>query len=108
MASSTDSSNLPLVKELIANSEIEASKPYILFLLWWNEPLRKIDGNANYKFCLDQLKEFKKYYDSSRLEYFMARTIERLPEHKQALFDCFTIHLNHISKQDLIKQLVVS
>ena len=108
MASSTDNSNLAIVREIIANSEMEASKPYILFLLWWNEPLRKIDNNANYKFCLNQLKEFKNYYDSSRLDYFLQNVIVRLPEHKQIFFDCLAMYINHTAKYDLIKQLIVS
>ena len=108
MSSSSDTSNLLLAKEIIANSELEASKPYILFLLWSNESMRKIDNNANYKFCLDQLKEFKRLYHDTHLETFIPGVLNKIPEHKQAIFDCFAAYINHRTNQELIKQLTVS
>jgi hypothetical protein len=105
MLDSTNKENWSLAQEMIANCDVEISKPYILFLVWRFNHLKKINNNLNYKFCLKLLDKYKNIYYSGKIEYFISGIIKANPEFKQDMFNCFKIYLNIINKNNIIQEI---
>lgn len=108
MLKSTDSDNWEMAKEIVANSEFESSKPYILFLLWKFDNFRKTNNNKNFEFVIKSLKSYKHIYIEYALEKFLIKVFKINPEYKQILFDCLKIHINSMVDKDIINGIVVS
>jgi hypothetical protein len=107
MMSSSDKSNYSVAQEMIANCELEPSKPYILFLMWQYHFLKKINNNKNYEFCLKALSKYRSAYSSHTIEKFISDTLAISPEFKQQLFNCFRLYLNNKTGRDIIKEINV-
>jgi hypothetical protein len=107
MLASTNKDNWSLALEMIANCDIEASKPYILYLIWNFDYLKKFNGNSNYKFCLKLLDRYKGIYSSQTVETFISNIIKVNPEFKQDIFNCFKMHINAINKKNIIQEINV-
>lgn len=108
MLKSSDGDNHNLAREIIANCELEPSKPYILFLLWKYEHLRKTSDNKNFKFCLNALKSYKAMYYYTNLEVFLTNIIGKNPEHTQVIFNCLKLYMNNENNKTIIKEITVS
>ena len=109
MSKSKDNDNISLAKELIANCELENSKPYILFLLWSMPKLQAYSNNKNYEYCLKALKPYAdSYAEGKSFQYFIAEIIKIHPEYMSILFNCFRIYLNSINEREIIKEIKVS
>ena len=108
MLKSSDADNHNLAREIIANCELEPSKPYILFLLWKYDHLRKTADNKNFKFCLNALKSYKDAYYYNGLETFLTNIIGKHPEHTQAIFNCLRLYMNNENNKTIIKEITVS
>lgn len=107
MLSSSDTSNYTIAQEMIANCELESSKPYILFLIWRFDYLKKTHNNKNYEFCLKALLKYKNAYLKITLESFIIGILDISPEFKQTLFDCFKLYINNETGKDIIKEINV-
>jgi hypothetical protein len=107
MLASTNKDNWSLALEMIANCDIEASKPYILYLIWNFDYLKKFNNNNNYKFCLKLLDKYRNIYHSSTIEKFISNLIVVNPEFKQDIFNCFKMHINAINKKNIIQEINV-
>lgn len=107
MLSSTDVSNHSIAQELIANSNFESSKPYILFLANMFKILRNKSNNKNYIAIHSQLKQYKSLFSYEPLNFFnfIELITKKHPEYKQTICNCLTIHLNHVFKNDIIKEI---
>ena len=105
MLNSTNQDNWSLALEMIANCDIEASKPYVLYLIWNFNYLKKFNSNSNYKFCLKLLDKYRNVYHSTTVEKFISSLILINPEFKQDIFNCFKIHINAINKKDIIHEI---
>jgi hypothetical protein len=108
MLKSSDADNHNLAREIIANCELEPSKPYILFLLWKYEHLRKTSDNKNFKFCLNALKSLKSAYYYTNMETLLTITIGEHPEYTQAIFNCLRLYMNNENNKTIIKEITVS
>ena len=107
MLASTNKDNWPLALEIIANCDIEASKSYILYLIWNFDYLKKFNNNNNYKFCLKLLSKYKNIYHSRTVENFISGIILANPEFKQDIFNCFKMHINALNKKNIIQEINV-
>jgi len=107
MLDSSNKDNWSLALEMIANCDIEASKPYILYLIWNFDYLKKFNNNNNYKFCLKLLDKYRGVYNSSTVEKFISGIVLVNPEFKQDIFNCFKMHINAINKKNIIQEINV-
>jgi len=108
MLKSSDKDNHNLAREIVANCELELSKPYILFLLWKYEEFKKTNNNKNFKFCLDALKPYKEIYYNRMLDNFLAKIINKHPEYSQTIFNCLRLYINNENNKDIIKGITIS
>ena len=109
MLKSTDSDNLRISQEIIANCEFEVSKPYILFLLWaFKDFSKNNNNNKNFNFVIETLKSYRSIYNETRLENFLSTIIKKHPKYVQSMFKCLAMYLNTISKSNIIKEVTVS
>ena len=108
MLKSSDHDNHNLAREIIANCELEPSTPYILFLLWKYDHLRKTADNKNFKFCLNALKQFRSAYYYSNLETLLTTVIGIYPDYTQAMFNCLKLYMNNENNKTIIKEITVS
>lgn len=113
MLKSTDNENLRLAQEIVANCELDASKPYILFLLWKFDKFRRIsNNNQNFKYCLDSLKSYQPLYGSKNnvitLEDFISKIVKFHPEYLQTMFNCLRLYINNENDNTLIKEINVN
>jgi hypothetical protein len=108
MLKSSDADNHNLTREIIANCELEPSKPYILFLLWKYEHLRKTTDNKNFKFCLNTLKPFKSAYYYTNMETLLTTIINKHPEYTQTMFNCLRLYMNNENNKTIIKEIIIS
>jgi 3-methyladenine DNA glycosylase AlkC len=107
MLDSSNKDNWSLALEMIANCDIEASKPYVLYLIWNFDYLKKFNGNSNYKFCLKLLDKYRGIYHSHTVEKFISDIVKVNPEFKQDIFNCFKMHINAINKKNIIQEINV-
>ena len=108
MLKSSDESNHTLAREIVANCELEPSKPYILFLLWRYEHFRKVADNKNFKFCLNALKSLRSAYYYTNLETLLTTIVGKYPEYTQAMFNCLKLYINNENNKTIIKEITVS
>lgn len=109
MVDSEDKENLNMVKEIIANSEYEASEPYLAYLINTHPKLRVVNGNNNYKFLLNKLKKYKlaSRFDSPSIDEIFSGLMEIEPKFITQYAKCLKIHLNHIMGREVIKEITV-
>ena len=105
MLASTDKSNWNIAREIIANCDFEESKPYILFLANIFDCLKNKSDNKNYHMVH---KALLKYNLNRYMNYteFIQKIIEKYPQYKQIMCDCLTVHINHLCKTSLIKEIL--
>ena len=108
MLKSSDTDNHNLAREIIANCELEPSKPYILFLLWKYDHLRKVSDNKNFKFCLNTLKQYKSIYYNNNLETFITNILGKYSEYAQAIFNCLKLYMNNENNKTIINEIIIS
>lgn len=104
MLSSDDQDNWNIAREIIANSEFEKSKPYVLFLANIFTQLQNKSSNKNYHLIHKAIMEHKfvREYDYN---YFIKKFVETYPQYKQTTCDCLVTHINHLCKTSLIKEI---
>ena len=91
--------------EIIANSEYESSRPYILFLASVFDFLKRKSNNKNYHIIHNNLwKEESMIYTNNNTT-FIIKAATMLPEYKQIICDCLKIHLNRVYRSDFIKEI---
>ena len=105
MLASNDFGNWNLAQEIIANSEYESSRPYILFLASVFDFLKRKSNNKNYHIIHNNLwKEESMIYTNNNTT-FIIKAATMLPEYKQIICDCLKIHLNRVYRSDFIKEI---
>lgn len=110
MVDSEDKENINMVKEIIANSEYEASEPYLAYLINTHPKLRVVNGNDNYKFLLNKLKKYKlsSRFDSPTIDEILSGLIGIEPKFVEQYAKCVTIHINHKLKREVIKEIILN
>jgi hypothetical protein len=114
MLKSTDTGNWEVAKEIIANCEFEASKPYIIALYNMFMDLRKTSPNKNYnlvKKVLDTKKlgikiQYRGYIPAfeSLLSHFSTKCPELIPQ----LMPCLIYRINDLAKKEVIKEIILA
>jgi hypothetical protein len=109
MVNSEDKENLNMVKEIIANSEYEASEPYLAYLINTHPKLRVVNGNDNYKFLLKKLNKFKIYtrYDKCSIDEIIVGLTKIAPQYSETYAQCLKAHLNHMMGKEVIKEIIM-
>jgi hypothetical protein len=104
MLSSNDQDNWNIAREIIANSEFEQSKPYVLFLANVFPSLQNKSNNRNYHLIHKAISEYKfvREYDYN---IFIQKFVEKYPQYSQITCDCLVVHINHLCKTSLIKEI---
>jgi hypothetical protein len=113
MLNSTDTSNYEMAKEIIANCEFDASKPYIVALYNIFPELRKSTMNKNYKIVQKILDKSSlnirtsTRYGTPTFDHLLSFFGEKCPELLPNLMPCLVYHINIISKSNLIKEIIL-
>ena len=111
MLSSADINNWSIAREIIANSDYNKSKPYILFLVKIFDFLKNKSGNVNYHLIYKYLLKENKKMDTILLskwhtyDVFIQKITNLYPSYNQNVCDCLTTHLNHLFKTSIIKTI---
>lgn len=109
MVNSEDKENINMVKEIMANSEYEASEPYLSYILNVHPKLKVVNGNDNYKFLIKKLDKFKiiTRYDSCTIDEIIVGLTKIAPQHSEIYAQCLKAHLNHMMGREVIKEIIV-
>lgn len=105
MLASSDEGNYKLAAEIIANCEYEASRPYIVFLASIFACLNKKSSNRNYHAVYAKLRKEKilhTYSHTATVKQMLAAN----PEYKDVICGCLKIHLNHLYKTEIVKEVL--
>jgi hypothetical protein len=110
MVNSEDKENLNMVKEIIANSEYEASEPYLAYLINTHPKLRVVNGNDNYKFLLKKLNKYKlaSRFDSPPIDEILAGLMRIEPKFTTQYAKCVVIHINYNLGREVIKEIILN
>lgn len=108
MISSEDPENINMVKEIMANSEYEASEPYLSYIINVHPKLRIVNGNNNYKFLLEKLEKFKIGNRNSvnRIDEILKNLVNIAPQYSEIYAQCIKAHFNHIMGREVIKEII--
>ena len=109
MIDSNDIENMNMVKEIMANSEYEASEPYLSYIFNVHPKLRIINGNNNYKFLIKKLNKFKVYtrYDRCTIDEILIGLNKVAPQYSETYAQCLKVHLNHMMGKEVIKEIIM-
>jgi hypothetical protein len=109
MIDSNDKENMNMVKEIMANSEYEASEPYLSYIFNVHPKLKVVNGNDNYKFLIKKLTKFKigTRYDRCTVDEIIIGLSKIAPQHAGVYSQCLKAHLNHMMGREVIKEIIV-
>jgi hypothetical protein len=109
MVDSEDKENMNMVKEIMANSEYEASEPYLSYIFNVHPKLKVINGNDNYKFLIKKLNKFKigTRYDKCTIDEIIVGLTKIAPQYSSVYAQCLKSHLNHMMGREVIKEITV-
>jgi hypothetical protein len=109
MIDSKDKENMNMVKEIMANSEYEASEPYLSYIFNVHPKLKVINGNDNYKFLIKKLGKFKigTHYDKCTIDEIIVGLTKIAPQYSSIYTQCLRVHLNHMIGREVIKEIIV-
>ena len=105
MLSSEDKDNWSIAREIIANSNFEESKPYILFLFNRFALLRNKSDNKNYRLVHQLIVSDYKFSTTYEYDKFITDITTKYPQYKQIICNCLTVQLNSLFRTDLIKEI---
>jgi hypothetical protein len=113
MLRSSDMDSWEVAKEIIANCEFEASKPYLIFLYYTFAELRKRTLNKNHMFVRNALHKF---YDgpmsgrdqSISIDRLIVKLGERCPQYLQQQMPCLVYHMNSLAGKTIIKEITLA
>jgi len=110
MVDSEDEENLNMVKEIISNSEYEASEPYLAYLINTHPKLGVVNGNNNYKFLLKKLKKYKlsSGFGSPPMDKILKGLMNVEPKFVTQYAKCVAIHINHNLGREIIKEIILN
>lgn len=113
MLRSSDMDSWEIAKEIIANCEFEASKPYLIFLYYIFPELRKRSINKNNMFVRNALHNF---YDgpmsgrdqSISIDRLIVKLGERCPQYLQQQMPCLVYHINSLVEKTIIREITLA
>jgi hypothetical protein len=113
MLRSSDMDSWEVAKEIIANCEFEASKPYLIFLYYTFPELRKRTMNKNHMFVRNALHKF---YDGPMSGRDQSLSIDSLifklgkycPQYLQQQMPCLVYHMNSLAGTTIIKEIILA
>jgi hypothetical protein len=108
MIGGNDEGNINIARELIANTNLELSRPYILFLFQLYPGLSKQNNTRSWKYVTDQFKEDKNRLCYDHLQLFISAFGSKYPEHIPTIFQLMAIYFNKQWKNEVIKEIKVS
>jgi len=113
MLRSSDIDSWEVAKEIIANCEFEASKPYLIFLYYTFAELRKRSINKNHMFVRNALHKF---YDgpmsgrdqSLSIDSLIFKLGKHCPQYLQQQMPCLVHHMNSLAGGTIIKEIILA
>jgi hypothetical protein len=113
MLKSSDMDSWEVAKEIIANSEFESSKPYLIFLYYVFPELRKRTMNKNHMFVRNALYQFYEGPTSGRiqtidLDDLLSSLGKKCPQYLPQQMPCFVHHLNALAGKTIVKEIVLA
>jgi len=113
MLRSSDMDSWEVAKEIIANSEFESSKPYLIFLYYVFPELRKRTQNKNHMFVRNALYKFYSGPMSGRIQTMdlndlLSNLGKKCPQYLEQQMPCFVHHLNVLAGKTLVKEIVLA
>jgi hypothetical protein len=107
MIGNNDEGNINIAREIIANTNLEQSKPYILFLFQLYPYLSKQNNTKSWKYVTDQFKEDKNKMCYDHLQLFISTFGSQYPEYIPTIFRCMAIYFNKQWKNEVIKEITI-
>jgi len=113
MLKSSDMDSWEVAKEIIANSEFESSKPYLIFLYYVFPELRKRTMNKNHMFVRNALYKFYNGPTSGRVQTIdlgdlLSKLGRMCPQYLSQQMPCFVHHLNALAGKTIVKEIVLA
>jgi len=113
MLRSSDIDSWEVAKEIIANCEFEASKPYLIFLYYTFAELRKRSMNKNHMFVRNALHKF---YDgpmscrdqSLSIDSLIFKLGKHCPQYLQQQMPCLVYHMNSLAGGTIVKEIILA
>jgi hypothetical protein len=108
MIGSNDEGNINIAREIIANTNLELAKPYVLFLFQLYPFLSRQNNTRSWKYVVDQFKADKSKLCYDHLQMFLGQLGKLYPEYVPIVFKCMGIYFNKQWKNEVIKEIEVS
>jgi hypothetical protein len=110
MINSDDDDNLKIAKEILANIDLNSSRPYLIYLFNYFYQLKTSNNNKNYHYLKTQLKPNLHIHPSKNhpaiFDKFLPFMINEYPEYSEEFMNCFRIHMNVLCKKEIIKEII--
>jgi hypothetical protein len=113
MLKSSDMDSWEIAKEIVANSEFESSKPYLIFLYYVFPELRKRSMNKNHMFVRNALYKFYDGPTSGKVQTMDLNDLlsslgKKCPQYLEQQMSCFAHHLNALAGKTIVKEIVLA
>lgn len=107
MIGNNDEGNVNIAREIIANTNLNESRPYVLFLFQLYPHLSKQNNTKSWKYVVDQFKEDKNKLCYDHLQLFISTFGSKYPEHIPTIFKLMAIYFNKQWKNEVIKEITI-
>lgn len=107
MISNNDEGNVNIAREIIANTDLNKSRPYILFLFQLYPGLARQNNTRSWKYVVDQFKDDKNRVCYDHLQLFISTFGSKYPEHIPTIFELMAVYFNKTWKKEIIKGITV-
>ena len=105
MVASTDEGNINIAREIIASTNLDQARPYVLFLFQLYPHLSKQNNTRSWKYVVDQFKEDKNKLCYDHLQSFIFALGAKYPEYIPITFKLMARYFNKQWKNEVIKEI---
>jgi hypothetical protein len=107
MVANNDEGNINIAREIIASTNLEQAKPYVLYLFHLYPQLFKQNNTKSWKYVVDQFKDDKNRLCYNHLQMFLNILGTKYPEYIPLIFKLMAIYFNKQWKNEIIKEITI-
>jgi hypothetical protein len=107
MVANNDEGNINIARELIASTNLEQAKPYVLYLFHLYPQLSRQNNTRSWKYVVDQFKEDKNRICYDHLQLFINAFGLKYPEYIPTIFKLMAVYFNKQWKNEIIKEITI-
>ena len=107
MIGNNDEGNINIAREIIASTNLNESRPYVLYLFHLYPGLVRQNNTKSWKYVVDQFKDDKNRLCYDHLQMFLNVLGTKYPEYIPIIFKLMVIYFNKQWKNEVIKEITI-